>query len=242
MFFSTALHIAIQADNKAIFDTLLSQSNLDLNLKTIDEHVPLYYALLKYESGDDSEDSYASNLISKGVHTDVLYSANCDSLLQKLIEENAGNAAIFLAGHVTNINHVNSEGETALHIACANNLPKVVDKLLEMNVNPNLLTNELRQTALHYAVKNNAQESIEVFIEKENCGANFNARDINSETPISLALNVGFKDLVPVLIKGNADVNVRNGKDFTLLHQAILKEDAKTAMFLLDNGADMNAK
>lgn len=72
--------------------------------------------------------------------------------------------------------------------------------------------------------------------------ANFNARDENGETPLSLALNEGFNSLVPLLITGKADVNVRNAKDFTLLHQAILKEDAKTAVFLLDNGADMNAK
>jgi ankyrin repeat protein len=40
---------------------------------------------------------------------------------------------------------------------------------------------------------------------------------------------------------GGADVNVRNGKGLTLLHQAILKEDSVTAIFLLDQGADMNA-
>ncbi|XP_044260908.1 rabankyrin-5 [Tribolium madens] len=237
----TALHIAIQADNRPLFDLLLSQPTLDLNLKTIDEHVPLYYALLKYESGDNSSDSYASNLIAKNAQTGVLYSSNCDSLLQKLIEEGAANAAVFLTNHVSNLNHVNSEGESALHIACLKNLSLVVDKLLEMGANANLLTNELRQLALHYAVKNNALDCVEVFI-KRDCGANFNARDINGETPISLALNEGFNGLVPVLIKGNADVNVRNGKDFTLLHQAILKEDAKTALFLLDNGADINAK
>jgi ankyrin repeat protein len=40
---------------------------------------------------------------------------------------------------------------------------------------------------------------------------------------------------------GGADVNVRNGKGLTLLHQAILKEDSATAVFLLDQGAGMNA-
>ncbi|XP_063927152.1 rabankyrin-5 [Zophobas morio] len=237
----TALHIAIQADNRPLFVLLLAQAALDVNLKTVDEHVPLYYALLKYESGDDSEESYACQLLVKGAHTGALYSSNCDSLLQKVVEDGATNAAVFLCDHLTNVNHVNGDGETALHAACAKNSPQVVDKLLELGVNPNLLTNELRQSPLHYAVKSNSVECVEVFI-KRGEGANFNARDINGETPISLALNEGHKDLVPVLIRGNADVNVRNGKDFTLLHQAILKEDAKTALFLLDNGADINAK
>jgi ankyrin repeat protein len=40
---------------------------------------------------------------------------------------------------------------------------------------------------------------------------------------------------------GGADINVRNGKGLTLLHQAVMKEDSETAIFLLDHGADMNA-
>lgn len=210
----------------------------------MDEHVPLYYALLKYESGDDDSDGcYASSLIRRSAQTAVLYSKSCNSLLQTLIEQGASKAVVFLCDHLSNINHVNSEGESALHLACQKDSKNVVEKLLQLDANPNLLTNELRQSPLHYAVKYNAVECIEMFIMfKLSSGANFNARDINGETPISLALSEGFNDLVPILIRGNADVNVRNGKDFTLLHQAILKEDAKTALFLLENGADMNAK
>lgn len=238
----TALHISIQADNCPIFNLLLSQSSIDLNLKTNDDHVPLYYALLKYESGDDSpHSSYASLLLQRDVQTNAIYPSFLNNnLLQKLIEDGAFNAAVYLCNHMTNINHVNSEGETALHTACLKNAYKVVDKLLQLGANPNMATNDLRQTPLHYAVKGNAIDCIEVFIKID--GANFNARDLNGETPISLALAEGFNNLVPILIKGNADVNVRNGKDFTLLHQAILKEDSKTALFLLDNGADINAK
>lgn len=64
---------------------------------------------------------------------------------------------------------------------------------------------------------------------------------MNGDTPISLALNLRFRDLVPLLIKGKADVNMRNGKDYTVLHQAIIKEDAATAVYLLDQGVDINA-
>lgn len=43
------------------------------------------------------------------------------------------------------------------------------------------------------------------------------------------------------MIEGGADPNIRNGKGFTLLHQAIVEEDSRTAIYLLDHGADMNA-
>lgn len=232
------------ADNHNIFNILINHPSIELNLKSSpQEHTALYYALLKYESGDVSEDGYAINLIEKGVQTDVVYSATCDSLLQTLIREGAYNAAGFLIDHIKNINHANSNGETALHFACLYGASKLIKPLIEHGAQPNTLTIETRQTALHYAVKSNSIGCIEEFIV---CNGedkiNFNIKDNNGDTPLSLALNEGYQDLVPTLIKGKADVNVKNGKEFTLLHQAILKEDASTAIFLLDNGADMNVK
>lgn len=249
----TALHIAIMADNRTLFDILMSQQNIEINVKTADEHTPLYFALLKYESGvDDKEESYAARLIKKEAQTNPIYSENCDNLMQVLLRYGARKAAVFLAGHTQNLNHVNQNGESALHTACYKDCPELVRVLLKSGANPNALTNESRRTPLHFAVLCNSKDCIEVFIEynegiekEDGCTrseANFNVRDIEGDTPLSLALKEGFEELVPVLIRGKGDVNVRNGKDFTLLHQAILKEDARTAIFLLDNGADINAK
>lgn len=230
------------ADNREIFKILIDHPKIDINLKTIEHHTPLYYALSKYESGDDSEDSYASILIKKDAEFDPIYPQTEDNLLQVLIMNETENAAILLLNYMKNLNHINLNGESALHVACKKNSALVVGKLLQMGADANLLTkNEQRQTPLHYCVLNNSLDCIKEFIKYRDC-VNFNARDANGDTPISLALNEGYNGLVPVLIEGKADVNVRNGKDFTLLHQAILKEDSKTALFLLDNGADINAQ
>ncbi|VEN57070.1 unnamed protein product [Callosobruchus maculatus] len=256
-FSSSALHIAIQADNRPIFDILIKQDYINVNQRTEEEHTPLYYALLKYEAGDDdAHDSYAARLLTTGAHPNPVYSANNSSLLQVLILNGAENAALFLSKHMDSLDHVNNEGETALHLACLKGYSKLVLSLLKHGANPNLLTNETRQPSLHYAVKANSEQCINAFIEfneqneeteeadrmQPKIPCNFNLRDINGDTPISLALNEGYNHLIPILIKGKADVNIRNGKDFTLLHQAILKEDAKTAIFLLDHGIDINAK
>lgn len=226
---------------------------MNKNLKTNDEHTPLYYALLKYEAGDDGDDSYAARLMESGVETDPLYTESCNNLLQVLILNGAEKAACYLVAHVQNLNHVNINGETALHLACMKNYAGVVETILRFGANSNLLTNELRQSPAHYAVRYGSVDCIKAFIafnnstttnggDRPKIEANFNLRDINGDTPIILALNEDFNYLVPILIEGKADVNVRNGKDFTLLHQAILKEDAKTAIFLLDHGVDINAK
>jgi rabankyrin-5 len=69
----------------------------------------------------------------------------------------------------------------------------------------------------------------------------FNIKSTSGDSPLSLAMSLRRNDLVPLLIKGGADVNARNGRDETLLHQAIIKESPETAIFLLEQGADMNA-
>lgn len=244
MIFRTPLHISIMADNQDLFNILIGNSLIEINLKSSpQEHTALYYALLKYESGDTTDDSYAMRLIKKGAQTDVIYSSTCDSLLQTLIREGANGAAAFIISHVKNINHANSQGETALHFACVFGADCLIGELLKNGALPNSLTVETRQTALHCAVKSNSLECIQAFIDcNDGDKVNFNIKDVNGDTPLSLALNEGCQKLVPTLIKGKADVNVKNGKEFTLLHQAILKEDSSTAIFLLDNGADMNAK
>ncbi|XP_055308143.1 putative ankyrin repeat protein RF_0381 [Sitodiplosis mosellana] len=101
------------------------------------------------------------------------------------------------------------------------------------------------KTALHFAVENKSVGVIQVFVNfRKNAGVekpDFNLKTIDGDAPLCLALMLDAKELVPVLIQGGADVNVRNGQDLTLLHQSILKEDAETAVFLLNQGADYNA-
>ncbi|XP_017786383.1 PREDICTED: rabankyrin-5-like [Nicrophorus vespilloides] len=239
----TALHISIISDNRPVFELLLKQPTLDINLRTSQEHTPLYYAMKKYECG---EDSYALGLLDHDVQSNPVYSDTCDNLLQVLLLDGANDAALFLLDHTQNYNHANAEGESILHTACSKNSSTFVSKLLELGANPNVLTNVSRRAALHYAVLANAKTCIETFIafnsSEKMTSVNFNVRDSEGDTPLSLSLQVGNMELVPILIRGDADVNVRNGKDLTLLHQAIMKEDSTTALFLLDHGADINAK
>lgn len=92
----------------------------------------------------------------------------------------------------------------------------------------------------------NQDKCVEAFIDyskqentKYQCDLNIKNQD--GDSPLCLALKQGIDELVPILVQGGCDVNVRNSNDLTLLHQAILKEDSKTALFLLENGADIDA-
>lgn len=83
--FSTPLHISIQSDNKLLFRQLISNSQVDVNIRSLSQHPPLYYALLKYEAGDVEDDSYAKGLLNNNARTDVVYGETGNSLLQLLL-------------------------------------------------------------------------------------------------------------------------------------------------------------
>ncbi|KAI5634043.1 ankyrin repeats (3 copies) domain-containing protein [Phthorimaea operculella] len=162
------------------------------------------------------------------------------------------------------VNHTNEAGLTALHAACANGLARLTASLLEHGARPNIQSSYgehedtvYRQTPLHLAVLNNHEGAAlaiidhKKLIEKgdmpatDKSGAsltpNLNLKNSEGDTPASLALTEGHKNLIAPLIEGGADPNVRNGKGFTLLHQSIVEEDSRTAIYLLDHGADMDA-
>lgn len=227
-----------------MIDLLLEHSAVDPNLRTSDDKCALQFALMPpYTDGPPFE--LAARLIQKGARSSPSCSDNGNNVLQLLAQSELEDAAVFLC-ESANVNHVNRAGLTALHIACQKGLPKLAKALLAHGASPNIQSGigEMK-TAIHYAVEGKHQSILETFVEAKESGAgespDFNLKTVVGESPLSLALQFGAKDLVSVLIKGGADVNVRNGQDLTLLHQAILKEDAETAVFLLNQSADMNA-
>lgn len=244
--FSTSLHLAIISGNTKIIEQLLELPGLDANIQTNDDKCALQLALMPpYTTGPPF--TLAAKLIEKGARSNQNHAESGDSILQLLIRSNLEDSAIFLSQHA-NVNFINRAGLTALHMACQNNMAKLVKTLLENGASPNMQSGigEMK-AALHYAVENKSNDVIQVLVEfKENAAEtgekpDFNLKTVDGDSPLSLALMLEAKELVPILIQGGADVNARNGQDLTLLHQAILKEDAETAIFLLNQGADFNA-
>lgn len=246
MHFSTPLHLAIMSGNAKIIEQLLELPGLDTNIRTNDDKCALQLALMPpYTTGPPF--TLAAKLIEKGARSNQNNAESGDSILQLLIKSKLEDSAIFLSQHA-NVNFVNRSGLTALHLACQNNMPQLVKTLLENGASPNMQSGigEMK-AALHYAVENKSIDVIQVLVDfKENANNNsekpdFNLKTVDGDSPMSLALMIEAKELVSILIQGGADVNARNGQDLTLLHQAILKEDAETAVFLLNQGADFNA-
>ncbi|XP_017848794.1 rabankyrin-5 [Drosophila busckii] len=239
----TPLHIAIMSQNATMVNLLLDLKNININLRTTSEKCPLELSLTIV---GEHNFQLASKLLKLGSNPNPLKNDTNNNLLQVLALAGTDfeDAAIFLADFA-NVDHLNNSGLTALHIAARKNMPNLVAKLLKVGASSSIQTNVADlKSPLHMAVETNALEAIQTFANfcKENIeSVDFNSKDINGNSPLSLCLALNNVELAPILIAGGADVNDRNGQDLTLLHQAILNGDNKTAVFLLDHGAEINA-
>lgn len=243
--------MAICSGHTALIDLLLACTELDVNVRTVDDKCALQFALMP-PSTDGPPFRLAERLLtSHGARPNQPNGDTHDSLLQQLARAALTDAACFLVPFVQ-LNHINRAGLTALHIACDVGLPRLVTALLAAGASPNLQSGIMEcRSALHFAVQCSsaalALEVVQAIVEHSVAFGgsgerpDFNLKNTDGDSPLSLALSLGRNALVPELIRGGADVNARNGQDLTLLHQAILKEDAETACFLLANGADMDA-
>ena len=105
----------------------------------------------------------------------ILLAANCKQaeVIHLLIKNNV------------DLNAVDSEHHTALHLACKNNCMKSVFYLIEFG---NLNVNELdcyRQTPIFYAYASNNYLLVQYLL---SCGAEINARDSQNYLPIHIGI------------------------------------------------------
>jgi len=89
--------------------------------------------------------------------------------------------------------------------------------------------------ALHIVVKRDDLKYVSYLLAK---GANPNLKDREGNTPLLLAIDRGYSDLIPALIKGKANVNLGGEGGQTPLIKAVMRHDEDMARTLIDAGAD----
>lgn len=189
---------------------------------------------------------FAKKLLAKGAIANPVHKNTGDTLLHILIREYKEEAALFLIDYCKdNLMQKNNEGYSVLHEACKVGSKNLTRALLKTGFPVDEVALSTGDAPIHIAVSNLYFDIVMELLNAPNSNTQLNLKNNANETPLSLAIKAPFKkgkDIVLVLIKAGANINQCNNEGLTLLHQAILKEDSATAIFLLENGADMNTR
>ncbi|XP_049929240.1 ankyrin repeat domain-containing protein 26 isoform X11 [Epinephelus moara] len=134
------------------------------------------------------------------------------------------------------INQLDKENRTALHIACASGHAEVVQFLVESKAKLNLCDNQNR-SALMKAVQGQHERCVNILLENH---AEPSLVDINGNTALHLAANIPSISTAVLLLEHEADINAQNKEGFTPLTVAVREDHIEMAEFLLKEGAGVN--
>lgn len=182
-------------------------------------------------------------LVDKGA--DLEATANA-SLLNTAVQNSSRAVIEFLLQKGFNIEGNRNGGYTPLLTAIQNNLPEMVSFLIEkgakLNPNPTERANYYYSgygSPLYVAIQYNSKPIVELLMTK---GADpFLSMRNEGPTPLSYALSAGRRDLVGIMLSGKININQKDRKGQTLLHQVVAGDGTLTDL-ILDKGADVNVR
>lgn len=135
-------------------------------------------------------------------------------------------------------NFVDEVGNTPLTQAVMHGRLFVVRLLLEKGALPDFIPpqQDSFRLPLHWAVQENYLKIAQLLIDY---GANVNAEDIPTITPLGAATFGGFLEMMKLLIDAGADINGSNNTQIPLVN-AVASEELDAVKLLLSYGADVN--
>lgn len=157
----------------------------------------------------------------------------------KIVKRGHDNSAVVALMELNpNTDYLKDEiGSTPFHLAVYAGDFDAVKSLVAQGIDINEL-DKVGFNALHYAVKRQNTQMIEFLIKK---GINVNAASLrNHTTPLLLAVFKCNKDIVELLLKHGADVNIVNKNSRSPLYIACMTGNKDIVELLLKLGADVN--
>lgn len=190
---------------------------------------------------EERDDAYHNNM------TPLLTAvANGHAECARILIEN-GNGSEGPDGAETNINALDKNGETPLHLACEYGYFWCLDVLLKARANINIKDMD-GYSAFHKASRNGHIDCMQALIE---CGVDVNESVLRRENPrpygcpkgrgesaLHLAVYSHVVECVKLLITHGANVNAQDNHGRTPLHYAVYSEAIGIAEVLLSAGAN----
>lgn len=131
-------------------------------------------------------------------------------------------------------------GYAPLHCASKYGNTEIVRELLERGANIDQKTN-YGYTALHIATIHNNPDGADILL---NSNANIDERmnDIHRQTSLHRAINDGHYNIINVLLKYKANVNIADSRGNTALHRAYMKKQPEIIDLIIRAGGDLTRK
>ncbi|XP_074871091.1 ankyrin repeat domain-containing protein 26 isoform X3 [Carettochelys insculpta] len=136
------------------------------------------------------------------------------------------------------INQLDKENRTPLHLACANGHSDVVAYLVDNKCKLNLCDNDNR-SPLMKAVQCQQEKCVTMLLDHD---ADPNLVDINNNTALHLAAHTANIPLARQLLEYDAHIDAQNKEGYTPLAIAVAENHEEVVEFLLKKGADVHAR
>ncbi|XP_065677445.1 uncharacterized protein LOC100203916 isoform X1 [Hydra vulgaris] len=144
-----------------------------------------------------------------------------------------------LGNSIKEIDCINLQGFTPLHLASRFNRVNVIVFLLDNGSWVDKPSKEEKNTPLHFAAKYSMTAATKCLCER---GADVKLKNTHGSTALHLAARRGNEEICRILINHGSDVNATDSGNCTPLHMAILACSEVITKLLIKNGADVNAK
>ncbi len=129
-----------------------------------------------------------------------------------------------------------AKARVILHRAVYKNKPYLLHYLLEKEYDPNKFLPENGLTALHYAVKNNTVECLEVLLNNTKNRVNLDSRDNRGKTPMHYAVLSEDMNHTMLLFYSGAKMNAKDNSGNTPLHFAVANANYDVVRFINSTG------
>lgn len=141
--------------------------------------------------------------------------------LHSAVKANAVECVTLLLAECSNINSLEPQGVSPLHSAAELGNIHPLRILLDYGVDPNLVTHDKKNTALHLAAEGGFSECVSLLLSK---GANADARNYKGQTALHLAARAQSLECVEMLLStGACDPNAVDNDMRSPLHSAVGK-------------------
>lgn len=140
-----------------------------------------------------------------------------------------------------NIESLNIKGQTPLYAALSNNRLEIAEILLKEGSMVQELDAQ-KNLAIHLAAARGDVEQVKILTDKDPIAVN--KQDADGKTPLHYAAPTNHVEVAQILCDRGADINARDHKENTPLHDAATTphDNKEMVKFLVDKGADVLAK